>query len=223
MSIPAIFFSIPIFRLDEADDFVERLEAMLEQISAYWGRPLHGVIECYVIRNLDEFPLAATIPAGIGGVRTAGGVTLMQSALEGKRHVAKSIVYAAARLEVVATRSGSRLLPSDLRPHRAGVVFRGDGRGGPLLTTKARRSVPTRARSSFSATTRRNRSPSPCRPSRSAATRWQNYASRWALCHFLVTNPNYSRQFRQLGRGLLAGKDVSFEQTFAYVHTAVVL
>ncbi len=44
---------------------------------------------------------------------------------------------------------------------------------------------------------------------------WQNYASRWALCHFLASNPNYSHQFRQLGRGILAGKDVSFEQTYA--------
>jgi hypothetical protein len=46
---------------------------------------------------------------------------------------------------------------------------------------------------------------------------WQNYASRWALCHFLCCNPNYSRQFRQLGQGLLAGKDVSFAKTFAPV------
>jgi hypothetical protein len=44
---------------------------------------------------------------------------------------------------------------------------------------------------------------------------WQNYASRWALCHFLFSNPNYSRQFRQLGQGFLTGKDGSFERTYA--------
>ncbi len=47
---------------------------------------------------------------------------------------------------------------------------------------------------------------------------WQNYASRWALCHFLINDPNYSPRFLALGRGILAGKDISFDQT--YVATA---
>ena len=62
---------------DEADDFVERLETMLGQISRYWGRPVRGVIECYVIRDMDEFPVATIAPAGVRGVKTVGGVTLM--------------------------------------------------------------------------------------------------------------------------------------------------
>jgi hypothetical protein len=43
---------------------------------------------------------------------------------------------------------------------------------------------------------------------------WQNYASRWALCHFLVHSPNYAPQFLTLGRGLLTGQNVSFEQSY---------
>ena len=43
---------------------------------------------------------------------------------------------------------------------------------------------------------------------------WQNYASRWSLCHFLVHDPNYSPQFLAMGRGILAGKDVSFDETY---------
>jgi hypothetical protein len=43
---------------------------------------------------------------------------------------------------------------------------------------------------------------------------WQNYASRWALCHFLTYHPNYSSQFVALGRGILAGTDVNFQQIF---------
>jgi hypothetical protein len=46
---------------------------------------------------------------------------------------------------------------------------------------------------------------------------WQNYASRWALCHFLVHSPNYSTQFSRFGRGLLTGRDISFGQTYGDV------
>ena len=41
------------------------------------------------------------------------------------------------------------------------------------------------------------------------------YASRWALCHFLVHDPNYAPQFLSMGRGFLAGRDVSFDKTYA--------
>jgi hypothetical protein len=34
------------------------------------------------------------------------------------------------------------------------------------------------------------------------------------LCHFLVHNPNYAKAFQQFGRGILEGKNVSFDQTF---------
>ena len=32
---------------------------------------------------------------------------------------------------------------------------------------------------------------------------WQNYAWRWALCHLLVNNPNYSATFRKVGLKML--------------------
>ena len=51
-------------------------------------------------------------------------------------------------------------------------------------------------------------------PHQASGDSWQNYASRWALCHFLAHAPNYSPQFLSLGRGLLTGQDVSFEQTY---------
>ncbi len=77
--------------------------------------------------------------------------------------------------------------------------------------------MPASARSNFSTSTRRSRWPSLYRPRKRPATVGQNYASRWALCHFLVYNPNYAQQFLLLGRGFLAGKDVNFEQTFGGV------
>jgi hypothetical protein len=43
---------------------------------------------------------------------------------------------------------------------------------------------------------------------------WQNYAWRWALCHLLANNENYSKRFRPLGLALLTKKNTSFEQVY---------
>jgi hypothetical protein len=43
---------------------------------------------------------------------------------------------------------------------------------------------------------------------------WQNYAWRWALCHMLDANPNYSARFRPLGLAYLTGAPASFAETF---------
>ena len=85
----------------DAKDLVDELEAMLRQISTYWDRPMQGTIECYVIRDFDNFSLAAMDSAGISGIKTAGGVTLMGATAAGKGCRARSVVYASARPEVV--------------------------------------------------------------------------------------------------------------------------
>ena len=44
---------------------------------------------------------------------------------------------------------------------------------------------------------------------------WKAYAWRWALCHFLATNPNYAEKFRRLGVGLMKETPrASFENTW---------
>lgn len=199
----------------EVDDIIERLESMIEHYARYWGRPLHGAIECNVIANLDEFPEARTVPAGVSGVKTCGGITLMYGRRQGNRHIAKSVVYSAARFEVVQ--------------HEAVHAYchQTFGRVGPVWYSEGMAETGhywEESDSSVHADTReidflRNNPPQSLDGILSSAQTtgdsWQNYVSRWSLCHFLMANPNYATQFRQLGRGLLAGKDVSFERTFA--------
>jgi hypothetical protein len=43
---------------------------------------------------------------------------------------------------------------------------------------------------------------------------WQNYAWRWALCHLLANNTNYSAKFRPLGLALLKKEPTSFEAVY---------
>ena len=202
---------------NEADDVLERLETMLGHISTYWGRPMRGVVECNIVRNLDKFPGAAIAPDGVRGVKTCGGVTLMYVHREGKRQVVKSVVYAAPRLEVVQHELVHAYCHQTFG--RVGPVWYSEGmaemghywqEGDPGVHADSREIefLHNNPPQSLAAV---------LSPAQVTGDCWQNYASRWALCHFLFCNPNYSRQFRQLGRGLLTGKDVSFEQTYGSI------
>lgn len=200
---------------EKVSDFVERMEAVLEHISRYWSQPARGVIECYIIRNLDEFPLDNISPAGVRGVKMAGGVTLMHFNRVGRRRVAKSVVYATARLEVVQHEVVHAYCHQTFG--HIGPVWYSEGmaeighfwkagdtavRADPREIEFLRSNPPESLAKTLS-------------PAQVTGDCWQNYASRWALCHFLASNPNYSRQFRKLGGGFLANRDVSFEQTYA--------
>lgn len=200
---------------DEADEYVERLETMLGQISKYWDRPSRDVIECFIVQNLDEFPVSTIAPAGVRGVRTFGGVTVMDVSKEGRRPLGKSVVYASARPEVVQHEVVHAYC------HQAfchiGPVWYSEGMAEMgRFWTKGDMAV--RADPREIEFLRDNPPKSLAKilsPAQTTGDCWQNYASRWALCHFLARNPNYAHRFRQLGRGLLEGKDVSFDQTFA--------
>ena len=149
--------------LERANELVERLEAMLAQMATYWGQPLHGTIECYVIRNLDEFPLVAIAPAGVCAVKTFGGVTLMEVNKEGKRQVAKSVVCCSARFEVLRHEVVHAYCHQTFG--RIGPVWYSEGMAEMGRFWKdgdaAVRAEPRK--SSFFATTLQNRSPRPFR------------------------------------------------------------
>ena len=198
----------------EANDLVERLEVMLREISAYWGRPMHGTIECYVVRDFGNFPSDAMTPRGISGIKATGGVTLMHMESDGQRLLPKAVVYASARAEVVR--------------HEAVHAYchHTFGRVGPIWYSEGMAEMGHYWRVGDSAVRVEPREMQFLRenlPKSLAATlsseqvsgdSWQNYVSRWALCHFLVHDPNYSPQFLVLGRQILAGKEVSFDQTY---------
>jgi hypothetical protein len=199
---------------DEANRLVARLETMLRLISTYWGRPLESVIECYVVRNLDKFPRDGMDLIGIRAIRTVGGMVVMRTATDGTRYLAKSIVYADARPEVVQHEVVHAYCHHAFG--RIGPVWYSEGmaemghywtdgdravRADPREIKYLREHPPKSLAETLSA-------------HHASGDSWQNYASRWALCHFLSHAPNYSPQFSSLGLGLLTGQDVSFEQTF---------
>ena len=59
----------------EAQQLLDRLEAVLAKTERYWARPQRGSIQCYVVRNLDAWhdrelpnPMARLLISRVGGV-----------------------------------------------------------------------------------------------------------------------------------------------------------
>lgn len=211
----------------EARALLHRMERMLGMISKYWDQPPGGTIECYVVKDLANWPAGSLDPVGRAKIAQGAGITLVETLNLGNKTVAaKAVVYATA----------DRGTPLHEAVHAyCGQTF---GRVGPLWYSEGmaelgnywrpgdksvrcpdyvieylRRTPPKRLREIVGA----GGVDRPGKPAAATGDSWQNYAWRWALCHLLENNPNYSSRFRPLGLGYLTDRRVSFRDTYAPV------
>lgn len=204
----------------EARDLLERLEKMLVIISTYWGSPNRRQIECYVVKDVANWPPGSLHPAGLRSVAGGGGVTMSQTTYRGRQIVAaKSIVYATA----------DRGTPQHEAVHaycaqnfgRTGPVWYSEGmaemgnnwksvpkKGQPLSVSCERYVINYIKRSEPKSLNEI------VNTDEITGDSWQNYCWRWALCHLLATNPNYAARFRPLGLSMLMNKPASFNKTY---------
>ena len=61
---------------EDAKELLNRMETMLRLISRYWGRPNRQVIECYVVKDLKNWPSGVLHPRGLQSIREGAGITL---------------------------------------------------------------------------------------------------------------------------------------------------
>jgi hypothetical protein len=196
---------------------------MLDLISKYWAHPPVGMIECFVVRDLDKWPEGSLDPNGRAKIAQGAGVTLTESLTVGGpggsrlRVASKSVVYAVA----------DRGTPQHEAVHAyCGQAF---GTTGPLWYAEGMAEMgqywnkddpsvhidPTVLRYLKTARPQSLRDIVETNSDRSfTGDSWQNYAWRWALCHLLANNTNYRDRFRPLGMGFLSGQKVSFEDTY---------
>ena len=52
---------------------------MLTLISKYWGRPNKNPIECFVVKDLSQWPPNAMEPDGLAKIEEGAGITLSQT------------------------------------------------------------------------------------------------------------------------------------------------
>jgi hypothetical protein len=195
----------------EAKDLLERLEYMLGIISTYWAKPPQGILECYVAKDIKNWP-AGSIPDDFGRAKITEGAGVTVTMTLGNE--AKSTVYAVAdrgtpQHEAVHAYCGQNFGTTGPTWYSEGMAEMGQyWRKGdtsvnvhPGVVDYIHKSEPK----SLNAIVNGNET---------TGDSWQNYAWRWALCHLLATNPNYAANFRPLGLGLLHKQPVSFEQTY---------
>jgi hypothetical protein len=198
----------------EARALLERLETMLGLISNYWGRPLSGIIECYVVRDLKKWPANSLEAEGREKIEHGAGVTISRKLVRGNRYLAKSVVYAVAdhgtpQHEAVHAYCAQTF--GDVGPtwYSEGMAEMGNYwrandpsvQVEPQILQYLRESEPKSLNEIVNAR-------------ELSGDSWQNYAWRWALCHLLANNTNYSDRFRPLGLALLNRQPTRFEDAY---------
>ncbi len=193
---------------------VDSLETMIGLVTNYFGRPPGGIIECYVVRDLQQWPPGVIPPEAVAKINEPAGVTL--SVRLG--NVAKSVVYSCDDPGVVrheAVHAYCQQTFGDTGPtwYAEGLAELGHYWKKDQLEVEIdagvinylRNSPPKKMLDIVAA-------------GQITGDSWQAYAWRWALCHLLSNNPNYAGRFKALGIGLMTNQPgVSFESVYGPV------
>ncbi|MEE2642089.1 MAG: hypothetical protein VX768_15785 [Planctomycetota bacterium] len=196
-----------------SSQLLDKLERMLDLISRYYGRSPNSIIECFVVNDLAKWNEIPLEPAGVQKIREKAGVTLSRSLGQQR----KAVVYACGDHGVVQ--------------HEAvhAFCFQTFGSTGPTWYSEGMAEMGQYWRKDELAV---NISPPVIRyltgsppkkmldivaAGQVTGDSWQAYAWRWALCHLLANNPNYSTRFKSLGLNMMSGGKASFESVYGDV------
>ena len=196
-----------------AQILLAKLESMFGLISDYYLARPHAVIECYVVRDLRKWPAGKLDPRGVAKIAEPAGVTLTAS---GGRFT-KATVYSCDKHSVVQHEAIHAFCAQTFGS--PGPVWYSEGMAemgqywipgeqavniDPVVIDYLTNAEPKKMADIVAA-------------GQITGDSWQAYAWRWALCHLLASNPNYSRRFKKLGLNIMAGKSDSFENAFGKV------
>lgn len=204
----------------DAKELLDRLESMLKLVSAYWGKPNRKPIPMYVVDDLTKWPqeeLQQMAPEGLQAISQGGGLTItaVRGIVGGPKLDSQCIVYA----------TSDHGTPQHEAVHAyCGTTF---GALGPVWYAEGMAEVGNYWRendkgvhaSEYVIEYLQSQQPRPLNdivnnPLETTGDSWQNYAWRWALCHLLGFNENYTQRFKPLGQAFLADKDVDFWKVY---------
>ena len=190
-----------------------KLETMYELISRYYnGMRPREPIECYVVSDLDLW--AGQIPpVGVAKIAQQAGVTA--SVTRGNR--TKAVVFSCDKHGVVQHEAVHAFCSQTFGS--TGPVWYSEGMAevgqywkprelavniDPVVIDYLTFAEPRKMRDIVAA-------------GQITGDSWKAYAWRWALCHLLAQNPNYSRRFKRLGINIMSGEGDSFDNAFGEV------
>lgn len=195
----------------QANILMDKLEIMYDLLSKYYGRRPKQPIELFVVENFGNWELSEWDPRVINKIRLGEGTTVYRRVGPNQQ----AVVFSASRHDVVqheAVHGFCYLTFLGTGPlwYAEGIAELGQYwklydisvTASPAVIGYLRSREPQSLNSIINAT-------------RIEGEFWKAYAWRWALCHFLANNPNYAKQFRQLGPALMRElPQASFENTY---------
>lgn len=194
-----------------ANVLLEKLETMFSLVSGYYRARPNVPIVCYVVRDLSQWDLSQLNPVGVQKIREPAGVTISRRL---GNDTYRSIVYACDNHGVVQHEAVHAFCYQTFGS--TGPVWYSEGMAelgnywkpdnpevnvDPIVINYLTKAKPKKMANIVAA-------------GQITGDSWQAYAWRWALCHLLAANPNYSRRFKSLGVNLMRKKNDSFDLAF---------
>ncbi len=215
--------------VSEAKFLVQKLETAIANMVAYWGRAPKGKIKCFLVRDLRNWPLDALDPGGVRKISSKEGVTLTST--RGRNvEIGDQKVFRVSKAEAVVYAYADIGIAQHESVHAyCGQTF---GQTGPTWYSegmaemgqywvKGSRAVNTpglvidlfRGNKPFSRYRHKN-AIEIVNEEQITGDSWENYTQRWALCHMLNHNLNYSKRFRAMGQAIVAGQKINYRDLF---------
>ena len=207
-----------------AQMLLDKLETMIALVSQYYGRPPNGLIECYVVRDLNNWPPGTFPPNAVAKIQEPAGVALSVSLGNQTRSVVYScddhgvVQHEAIHAYCAQTFGGTGPTWYAEGMAELGQYWKKDQLAvdiNPTVINYLKRNEPKRLLDIVAA-------------DQITGDSWQAYAWRWALCHLLANNPNYAGRLKALGIAMMTdvpgatfesvygpvAREVSFEYDF---------
>ena len=188
----------------QAQVLLAKLETMYELVSGYYRARPKNTIECYVVRDLSQWPTEQIPPAGRSKILEPAGVTISKPTMaNGRRRSTKSIVYSCdnqgvAQHEAVHAFCAQTFGSPGPTWYAEGMAEMGQYWKKGNLAVDISPYV-----ANYLATAEPQKLKQIVNLDQKTGDSWENYSWRWALCHLLASNPNYSKRFKQLGINLM--------------------
>ena len=187
-----------------------KLETMYELVSGYFRRQPSRAIECYIVREIENWPNELD-EAGAKEIRKGSGLTFTQP-LNGRT---KTVVYACDDHAIAQHEAVHAFCIQTFGG--LGPVWYAEGLAemGQYWKPEVRAVNIDPILIGYLNNAPKNQLAKIVAEGQITGDSWQAYASRWAICYLLAHNPNYAARFKTLGVNLMTGQTDSFEAAYA--------
>ena len=193
-----------------ANILLAKLERMHELVSGYFRRQPRSAIECYIVRDIENWPTELDDTAA-KQIRAGSGITISQSLAGQTRPVVYTCGdHAIAQHEAVhafciQTFGGLGPVWYSEGLAEMGQYWKQGVRAvniDPIVIGYLKNAPQSKLADIVA-------------EGQITGDSWQAYASRWAICYLLANNPNYAARFKTLGINLMTGQADSLEEAYA--------